>query len=239
MTGLSCCLRNLKVSISSAEVVPVERTVVGQAELLEEHGRPQQALGGFFGAAHDVDARSCRRSVPAAARRCRAGACTCSLVTILCRYLAIAPTLRSMDHSLSLSTTIRRLVCSAMLFSASKEMPLVKAASPASATMCSLPPARSRATAMPKRGGERGAGVACAVGVVLAFGAQHEAVQAAGLADGLEAVAASGKQLVDIGLMADVEDEAVGRRVEDVVHGEGQFDDAEIWAQGDRRSSTG
>ena len=33
------------------------------------------------------------------------------LVTILWKYSAMAPTFLSMDHSLSLSTTIRRLVC--------------------------------------------------------------------------------------------------------------------------------
>ena len=34
-----------------------------------------------------------------------------------------------------------------------------------------------------QRSRERGAGVACAIAVVLAFGAEHEAVQSAGLAD--------------------------------------------------------
>ena len=46
--------------------------------------------------------------------------------------------------------TIRRLVWSAILFNASNEMPLVNAASPARAITFSLPPARSRATAIPK-----------------------------------------------------------------------------------------
>ena len=40
-----------------------------------------------------------------------------------------------------------------------------------------------------QRGGERRARVAGAEAIVLAFGAQHEAVEAAGLADGVEAVA--------------------------------------------------
>jgi hypothetical protein len=120
----------------------------------------------------------------------------------------MAPTLRSMDHSLSLSTTIMRLVCSAMLFSASKVMPLVKAASPATAITCSCRrPDRGHGHA--QGGGERGAGVAGAVAIVLALGAQHEAVQAAGLADGVEAVAAAGEDLVDVGLVADVEEELV------------------------------
>ena len=77
----------------------------------------------------------------------------------------------------------------AMLFSASNEMPLVKAASPATATTCSLPPAQVARDGHAKRGGERRAGVARAVAVVLAFGAQHEAVQAAGCADGVKLLA--------------------------------------------------
>ena len=79
-----------------------------------------------------------------------------------------------------------------------------------------------------ERGGKRRARVARAEAVVLAFGAEHEAVEAAGLADGVEAVAASGEQLVDVGLVADVEDEVVGRRVEDGVERDGQLDHAEV-----------
>ena len=60
-----------------------------------------------------------------------------------------------------------------------------------------------------ERRGERGAGVTCAVAVVLALGAQHEAVEAAGLADGCKAVEAAGEDLVNVGLVADVEEELV------------------------------
>jgi len=105
----------------------------------------------------------------------------------LVEVAGMAPTLRSMDHSLSLRTTIRRLVWSAILLSASKEMPLVKAASPATATTCSLPPERSRRRPCQGRG-EGSAGVTGAVTIVLAFGAQHEAVEAAGLTQGFKAV---------------------------------------------------
>ncbi len=70
-------------------------------------------------------------------------------------------------------------------------------------------------------GGKRGAGVTGAVAVVLALGAQHEAVEAAGLADGAKAVAAAGEDLVDVGLVADVEEDFVFRRVEDGVQTRG------------------
>ena len=41
-------------------------------------------------------------------------------------------------------------------------------------------------------------------------------------------VCAPGQQLVDVGLVADVEDETVRGRVEDVVHREGQLDHAQV-----------
>src|ERR1700739_2780785 len=70
-----------------------------------------------------------------------------------------------------------------------------------------------------------------AVGVVLALGAEHEAVQTGGLANGFEALAASGEQLVDIGVMADGENEPVPRGVEDIMKRQRQFNDAEIRAE--------
>ena len=102
----------------------------------------------------------------------------------------------------------------------------MKAASPATAMTCSLPPARSRATAIP-RAAER-AVPACPApkAVVLALGAQHEAVEAARLANGLHAVQAAGEHLVDVGLMADVEEQLVFGGVEDGVKGQGKLDDA-------------
>ena len=79
-----------------------------------------------------------------------------------------------------------------------------------------------------ERGGKRRARVARAEAIVLALGAEHEAVEAVGLADGVETVAAAGEQLVDVGLVADVEDEAVGRRVENGMERDGQFHHAEV-----------
>ena len=67
--------------------------------------------------------------------------------------------------------------------------------------------------------------------VVLALGALGEAGQAAALAQGADAVAAAGQDLVRIGLVADVPDQPVARGVEDLVQGDGQLDDAEAGAQ--------
>jgi hypothetical protein len=108
-------------------------------------------------------------------------------VAMLLKYFAMAPTLRSMDHSLSLSTMMSFFVCAATLFIASNTGPQVKAASPATQTTCSSVPLRSRAGGHAKRGAEGGASVACAIAVVLALRAEAEAVEAFILADGVDA----------------------------------------------------
>src|SRR6202034_1624943 len=79
-----------------------------------------------------------------------------------------------------------------------------------------------------ERGGQRGSGVACTVAIVFALGSEHEAVEAFRLSNSSKALAASGKDLVNVGLVADVEDKFVGGRVEDRMESEGKFDDSEI-----------
>jgi len=69
------------------------------------------------------------------------------------------------------------------------------------------------------------------VAIVLAFSAEHEPVEAVGLADGVEPVAASGEKLVDVGLVTDVENEAVGRCVENGVERNGQLHHTEVWPE--------
>ena len=61
--------------------------------------------------------------------------------------------------------------------------------------------------------------------------------EAALLLDGVELVAAAGEHLVRIGLVADVPDEAVARRVEDVVQRDGELDRAEARRRNGRRAS--
>ena len=65
----------------------------------------------------------------------------------------------------------------------------------------------------------------------VALGALAEARQAAGLPQGTNAVAAAGQDLVRIGLMADVPDQPVARRVEHVVQRDGELDHAEAGAE--------
>ncbi len=76
-------------------------------------------------------------------------------------------------------------------------------------------------------GGDRGRGMRGAERVVLALRALGEARQAAALTQGADAIAAPGEDLVRIGLMPDVPDQTVARRVECVVQGDRQLDDAE------------
>ena len=66
-------------------------------------------------------------------------------------------------------------------------------------------------------GGDRGRGMRGAERIVVAFGALGETGQAAAGAQRADAVAAAGQDLVRIGLMADVPDQPVARRVEDVM----------------------
>ena len=66
-------------------------------------------------------------------------------------------------------------------------------------------------------GGNRGRGVAGAKGVVFALGALGEAGQAAALAQGADAIAPAGEDLVGVALVADVPDQPVARRVEHIM----------------------
>ena len=67
--------------------------------------------------------------------------------------------------------------------------------------------------------------------VVFALSPLGEPRQAAAPAQGSDAVAAPGEDLVRIGLVADVPDQPVARRVEDVMDGGGELDDAEPGAK--------
>ena len=63
---------------------------------------------------------------------------------------------------------------------------------------------------------------------MLALGAEQESVEPAVLAHGSKPRAATREHLMDVALMADVEEDPVRRRVEDTVKGDRQFDDTEV-----------
>ncbi len=67
-----------------------------------------------------------------------------------------------------------------------------------------------------------------AVAIMIAFRAQRESVQSARLAHGAETFPAAGKQFMNVGLVTYVKDKPVRRSVEDVMHSQRQFHDAEV-----------
>src|SRR5882672_9811811 len=76
-----------------------------------------------------------------------------------------------------------------------------------------------------------------AKGIVFALAPLGETGKASALTHRTHASAASGQDLVRIGLMADIPDDLVLRRIEDAVQGHGELDDAEASAEmaaGDR-----
>ena len=75
-------------------------------------------------------------------------------------------------------------------------------------------------------GRNRRGGMRRAKRIVFALGALGEAGQAAASAQGPDSVAPSGQDLVRIGLVADVPDQPVARRIEDIMQGNRQLDDA-------------
>ena len=80
-------------------------------------------------------------------------------------------------------------------------------------------------------GGDRGRSMAGVEDVVLRLFPFAEAGDAAVHADGVEGIAASGDELVRVGLVAGVEDDLVAGRVEDVVQRQRQLDDTEVAAE--------
>ena len=86
---------------------------------------------------------------------------------------------------------------------------------------------------MPAAAGASGRGrrVGRAERVVFALGALGEAGEPAALAERTDAVAAAGQDLVRVGLMADVPDQAIARRIEDVMQRDRQLHRTEVGRQ--------
>ena len=80
----------------------------------------------------------------------------------------------------------------------------------------------------PQPGGERRPGMAGPVGIVLALGAEQEPVQPLVLADRRKPFVTAGQQLVDIALVAHIENQLVLRRLEHPVESDRQLDHSEV-----------
>jgi hypothetical protein len=78
---------------------------------------------------------------------------------------------------------------------------------------------------------DRGRAVRCSERVVVALASLGEARQASALAQRADPVAASGQDLVGIGLVADVPNELVARRIEHIVERDRELDDTEARAK--------
>ncbi len=114
------------------------------------------------------------------------------------------------------------------LLSASKAMPALIAPSPMTATHLPALALHARRDRHAERGRDRGRRVRGAEGVVLALLAARKSRDAAELAQGVHPAPAAGDRLVRVGLVADVPDDPVVRRVEDVVQRDRQLDRAEV-----------
>ena len=223
-------LEELEGLDEQGKVVAVDGAEVLQAELLEEDGGPEHALGGFFGAADDGHGGFAAEALDELGGRLVEVAVALvgdDAVEVAGDGADVAVdgplvVVEDDDEALGLvGDVVERFKGDAVGeggVSGDGDDMLMAAGEIAG-------------DGHAEGGGERGAGVARAVAVVLALGAQHEAVEAAGLADGVELLAAAGEDLVDVGLVADVEDDLVLGRIEDGVQGEGELDDAEIGAE--------
>src|SRR5208283_4389378 len=69
--------------------------------------------------------------------------------------------------------------------------------------------------------GKGSTGMPGAVTIVLAFTAQHKAIQPTRRAYGVELLPSSREQFMDVGLVADIEQQMVFGGVEDIVQGDG------------------
>jgi hypothetical protein len=73
--------------------------------------------------------------------------------------------------------------------------------------------------------------MARSIAVVIALGAEKESIESSVLAHRSELLPASGQDLVNVSLMADVEEDLVDRGLKDAVQSDRELDDAEVRAE--------
>ncbi len=210
------------------EVVPVDRADVGEAELLEDGARHDHALGMFLEAPRQLEQRRrvlqhrlrafARRVVELAAHQPR-------------QVLVERPDRRADRHVVVVehhqhvgaghAGVVQRLEGHAGGHRAVAD-------DRDGAAILALDLGRQ---CHAERGRDRGRRVGRAEGVVFALVAAREAADAAKLPQAAHAVAAAGQDLVRIGLVADVPDQAVLGRVEDAVQRDRQLHRPEVAGQ--------
>ena len=221
---LILALEELEGLDQQRQVVSIHRPVVAQAELLEQHARSDQSLGRLFRLACHmqyglaaVSFQQPRRAVVQPGDG-RIGNDLVQIPRDRPHILVDRPRIVVQHHDQPAGlrgNVVHRLERDAV----------GKCRVPAQRDDMLLAAGHVPRHRHAQRRAERRARVAGA-----AFRPQHEAVEAPRLADRIEPVIAAGQQFVHIGLVGNVEDEAVARRVEDVVQGQRQLDDAQVGA---------
>ena len=223
-------LEKLERLHQQGQIVAVDGAKVFEAELLEQDRRPEHALGGFFGAARQGHCRLAAQLLHDAL----GGVVQVLVVLVGDNLVEVAGNgahvavdrpfvvVEHDDHPLGLlGNVVQRLKRDAVGKS--------RVAGHGNHMLLAASQVARHGHAQSRR--ERRASVPGAEAVVLALGAQHEAVQPARLANGVKAVEAAGENLVNIGLVADIEQQFVFGSIEDRVQRQRKFHDAEVRSQ--------
>ena len=209
------------------DVMAVDRAEVLKPELLKEHGRPEQALGGLFGAACD-----CGRGLAGQLLQDAMGRVVQVLVVLVGdnavkitgnrAHVAVDGPLvvvEHNDHPLGLlGDVIERL----------KGDSIGEGRVAGYGDYVLLAAGEVAGDGHSQCGRQGSACVAGSVTIVLALSAEHEAVESARLANRIEAVEPPGEYFVDVCLVADIEEQLVFGGIEDRVQSQRQFHDSQI-----------
>ena len=223
-------LEELEGLNEKGKIVAVDGAEVLQAELLKQDGGPEHAFGGFFGAAHDSDG----------------GFAAEVFYKARCRLVEVPIVLVGDDAVEVAGDGADVAVDGPLIVIEDNDEPLgllgdvVERFKGDAVGECGiagngdnvfLAAGQIAGNGHAERCREGGASVSRAVAIVLALSAQHEAVEAAGLADGFKAVKPAGENFVHVGLVADIEEQLVFRRIKNSVQGEGELDYAQVGAE--------
>ncbi len=213
------------------QVVPVDRAVVAESEFLEEHRRHDEILESFLDAAGQRLREAALGDHAEQVPEVRLEAAIVAVARDQGQVARDRADVRRDAHLVVVEdhdeVGLREAgVVQALVGEAARE----RAVTDDGDDVAGLAKGVARARVAQRRA-HGGAGVAHAERVVLALAALGEAGESAAPAQGAESVAASSQELVHVGLVADVPDDPVARRIEDPVQGDRQLHDAEAGAQ--------
>ena len=225
-------LQQLQRGHQRADVVAVDRAGVVEAHLLEQRGRHEHALPVFFPAAHEARGAAgafvAEQFLAAFADRVEGAAAGHAAEhlgqpadVLADRHLVVVQNHQQIGFGIHAAGVVQRFVGHAgghRAVADHRHHPSVAAAA-------------GGGDRHAQRCRNRGRGVADAEGVVFAFLALRERRHPVLLLHRMDGVAATGEDLVRVGLVADVPDEAVVRGVVEVMQGGGEFDHAQAGAE--------